>query len=81
MPSLKVLPAENEGTVLAVISIGSPVRGFRPLVAALLVTLKVPNPEMATGSSFFRLSVITWKTASRAFLALSLLKDACSAIF
>lgn len=42
--SLRAFPALNEGVVVAVILISSPVCGFLPVLAALSLVSKVPNP-------------------------------------
>jgi hypothetical protein len=50
--SFKPLPALKTGTFLAAILIASPVWGFLPLRAFLLLTEKVPNPTNVTLSPF-----------------------------
>lgn len=46
-------PALNFATFLALILIAAPVRGFRPILAALLDTENVPKPTRTTLSPFF----------------------------
>lgn len=56
--SLSPLPALNRGTVAALIWIGSPVLGLRPVRAALLLTENVPKPTNVTESPLERDLVI-----------------------
>ena len=77
--SFRPLPALNLGWVDALIVIGSPVRGLRPVDALRFDTEKVPNPTMRTSSPFFKAPPITSKTASTALLASPLLSPAVSA--
>ena len=44
------LPALNAGTFIALICIGSPVFGLRPILAARFLTLKEPKPTNTTES-------------------------------
>lgn len=48
--SFNALPAVNFGALLALIVIGSPVDGLRPVRSARLVTAKLPNPISCTTS-------------------------------
>ena len=66
MASFKALPAVNLGTFFALILISFPVWGLRPVLAARLATLKVPNPAMATVPPFFSALEMVAKTASTA---------------
>lgn len=50
--SLRTEPGLKEGTFAALILIGSPFLGLRPVRAALSLTLKDPNPRMETSSPF-----------------------------
>jgi len=52
--SFNPFPALKTGTFLAAILIASPVWGFLPLRAFLLLTEKVPNPTNVTVSPFLR---------------------------
>ena len=45
----------NFGTLAALILMAAPVRGLRPVRAARLGAVKVPNPVMVTVLPFFRL--------------------------
>lgn len=67
--SFNALPGLNAGTLLAAISISSPVCGLRPLRAARSRTSKLPNPISCTLSPCFKASKIESKTASTAFVA------------
>ena len=64
--SFNALPAVNLGTFFALILISFPVWGLRPVRAARLATLKVPNPTMVTSTHCFSALVIAEKTASTA---------------
>jgi hypothetical protein len=57
------------GTLLAAISISSPVCGLRPLRAARSRTSKLPKPINCTLSPFFNASKMESKTASTALVA------------
>lgn len=48
--SFNALPAVNFGALLALIVIGSPVDGLRPVRSARLATAKLPNPISCTTS-------------------------------
>jgi hypothetical protein len=50
--SFRPLPALNPGTLLALISIASPVLGLRPMRAARAFTVKVPKPTSETDPPF-----------------------------
>src|SRR5699024_6641024 len=67
--SLRALPALNAGTLLAGISISSPVCGLRPLRAARSRTSKVPNPIICTFSLSPSVSMTVSNTASTALPA------------
>lgn len=56
--SFKALPGLNRGTLAALILIVLPVCGLRPVRAARLVILNVPNPIRDTGCFFLRLAVM-----------------------
>jgi len=64
--SFRPLPALNLGWLDAGIWMLSPVRGLRPVVAARLVTLKVPKPTRRTSSPPFKAPAIASKTLSTA---------------
>src|SRR5690554_7188195 len=70
--SLSALPALKLGTLAALISIGSPVCGLRPVRAARSLTVKIPKPTRETVSPFLRLSVTLSIMASSARLAAAL---------
>jgi len=53
------VPALNAGALDALILIGAPVAGLRPLRAARLRTSNVPNPTSATLSPFLSVAVMT----------------------
>src|ERR1700730_6619213 len=61
--SLTALPALNRTTLLAAISMVSPVCGFRPWRAGRDATLKIPRPETRTGSPAKRASRIAFTAA------------------
>src|SRR5690606_16799872 len=67
--SLRPLPALNLGCVDALIVIGSPVRGLRPVEALRLATENVPNPTRRTSSPFDSAVVMVSNTPSTAFVA------------
>src|SRR5947209_7602684 len=72
--SFSTLPGRNFGCELALICIGSPVRGLRPVDAFRRVTEKLPKPTSRTSSPRFRVDVITSSivsTARKASLRLS----------
>src|SRR5690242_16444802 len=77
--SFRPLPALNLGCVEALIVIGSPVRGLRPVEALRLETEKVPNPTRRTSSPFLSAAVIESNTDSTALLASPLLRPDLSA--
>jgi nucleoid DNA-binding protein len=56
---LSTLPGRNFGCELALIWIGSPVRGLRPVDALRRVTEKLPKPTNRTSSPRFKVEVIT----------------------
>src|SRR3546814_11315666 len=62
--SLRPLPALNFGWVDALICIGSPVRGLRPVEALRCEQEKVPKPTRRTSSPFFSAPLIASKTRS-----------------
>ena len=59
-------PALNFGCFEAGICISSPVRGFLPVLAALLATEKLPKPTILTSSPDERADAIDSKTPSTA---------------
>ena len=67
--SLSVLLAENFSDFFAVILTASPVRGLRPVRAALSVHLNEPKPKIATSTPFLRDPAMPSKTASTAWAA------------
>src|SRR3546814_7259570 len=67
--SFRPLPALNLGWVDALIVIGSPVRGLRPVDALRFETEKVPKPTRRTSSPFLSAPEIESNTASTALLA------------
>ena len=74
------LLALNLATFLALILMVSPLKGLRPVRAALLDTEKVPNPTRVSLSPFFKVFVTpSWKE-SRAAAAATLVMPASSAI-
>src|SRR4029078_10367192 len=77
--SLSALPARNLGTFAALILIAAPVRGLRPLRAARLPTVKVPNPTSDTAVFFFRLVLTPPIIASSARVAAAFEMSACLA--
>src|SRR3954452_14352904 len=77
--SLRTLPGRNFGCELALICIGSPVRGLRPVEALRRVTEKLPNPTSRTSSPRFRVDVITSSMVSTARMASLRLSPARSA--
>ena len=70
--SLNFLPAENAGTVLAAILISLPVCGFLPVLAALFLDSKVPNPTKVTLLPFLTevwiVSIVAANTSAATFL-------------
>jgi hypothetical protein len=60
------VPARNLATFLAGILISVPVCGLRPVRAARLVTVNVPNPTKATRSPFLSALVVELMNASSA---------------
>src|SRR5436853_4775740 len=60
------VPARNFATFLAGILISVPVCGLRPVRAARLVTVNVPNPTNATRSPFLSALVVELMNASSA---------------
>src|SRR6185312_1357771 len=66
---LSWLPALNLGTREAAIWTRSPVRGFTPCRAALLLVLNLPNPVNDTSPPPRSVSVIVSMNASTAFAA------------
>src|SRR3546814_4475452 len=77
--SLRPLPALNFGWVDALICIGSPVRGLRPVEALRCEQEKVPKPTRRTSSPFFSAPLIASKTPSTALPASLLLSPVVSA--
>lgn len=69
MVSLKAFPGLNRGTLAALILIGLPVCGLRPMRAARLVILNVPNPIRDTGCFFVRPAVMARNTPLTARVA------------
>src|SRR3954452_19868555 len=67
--SLSTFPGRNLGCELALICIGSPVRGLRPVEALRRVTEKLPKPTNLTSSPRFRVDVITSSIVSTARIA------------
>src|SRR5690606_37120535 len=67
--SFNPLPALNFGWVDALIVIGWPVRGLRPVEALRLATEKVPKPTRRTSSPFDSAPVMVSKTPSTALVA------------
>ena len=67
--SLSCFPARNFGFFDAGISIDSPVRGFLPVFALVLATLKVPKPAILTSPPAFNVSVIISNKLSTALVA------------
>src|SRR5436190_20675717 len=67
--SFSPLPALNLGWLDALIVIGSPVRGLRPVEALRLATENVPNPTRRTSSPLDKVPVIVSKTPSTALVA------------
>ena len=67
--SLSPFPALNLGWLEALIDIGSPVRGLRPVEALRLATEKVPKPTSRTSSPFFKAFEIDSNTLSTALEA------------
>ena len=57
----------------------SPVRGLRPGLAGRFLTEKVPNPAMATASSWARPSPMAVKTALTRLSAAAFDNDDCAA--
>jgi len=79
MASLSAFPALKPGTFEALILIASPVRGLRPVRAALLRTENVPNPTNVTVSPFLRALVTASIAASNALPAAAFDRSAESA--
>src|SRR3546814_15262720 len=77
--SFRPLPGLNFGCTLALIFIGSPVRGLRPVEAFRFVTEKVPNPTRRTSSPRFNAPEIVSKTDSTALPASVRLRPVASA--
>src|SRR5690349_15431693 len=67
--SFRTLPGRNLGCELALICIGSPVRGLRPVEALRRVTEKLPKPTSLTSSPRFRVEVMTSSIVSTARIA------------
>ena len=69
--SLKFLPAEKAGTVLAAIFNSLPVCGFLPVLAALLRASQVPKPTKVTylplATVFWIISKVADKTSEDTF--------------
>lgn len=80
MESFSALPGLNLGTLAALILMALPVRGLRPVRAARLPTLNVPNPIKETLCFFFRLLLIAVKAPSNALLAEAFERSACLAM-
>src|SRR5829696_1201141 len=78
--SLSALPGRNLGTLAALILIAAPVRGLRPLRAALLPTAKVPNPTSETEPPFFKVVLTAPIIDSNARVAAALEMSACFAM-
>lgn len=78
---LKVLPAVNLGTVLAAIFNASPVCGCRPVRAARLVDLNVPNPGSTTVSPLATVATTLSIMAFNALAAVVLVISAWAAIW
>src|SRR3546814_2741721 len=78
--SFRPLPALNLGWVDALIVIGSPVRGLRPVDALRFETEKVPKPTRRTSSPFLSAPEIETNTASTALLASPLPRPDASVI-
>src|SRR5690554_8208653 len=78
--SFSALPALKPGILAALISIGSPVCGLRPVRAARSLTAKVPKPTRTTESPAFRAPVMDSMTASRARPAAALGRSADEAL-
>jgi len=64
--SFKALPGLKVGSVAALIWIGAPVCGLRPVRAARSFTENVPKPTNATDSPLVKVSVIAAIVASNA---------------
>jgi len=79
--SLSALPGRNFGTFAALILISSLVRGLRPVRAARLLTMKVPNPTSVTELPRFKLPRMPATIASRARPAAALEMSACLAMW
>jgi hypothetical protein len=67
--SLSAFPAENLGTLVALIVIASPVLGLRPFLAFLFDILNAPNPTRVTACPFFKADVMEEIVALRALPA------------
>ena len=77
--SLSAFPGLNEGTFDAAIGTLSPVRGLRPVRAARLFVVNVPNPAIPTASSFASASAIASSTVSTVPSATDLVSPILSA--
>ena len=64
--SFSALPGLKLGTLAALISIGCPVCGLRPVLAARSLTENTPKPTKETSPPFFNSAVIVSTTASKA---------------
>src|SRR3954467_13056 len=78
--SLSALPGRNLGTLAALILIVAPVRGFRPLRAALFPTANVPKPTSETEPPFFSVVFTAPIIDSSARVAAALEMSACLAM-
>src|SRR3546814_19086658 len=76
--SLRPLPALNFGWVDALICIGSPVRGLRPVEALRCEQEKVPTPTRRTSPPFSSPPLLASQTPSTALPASPLLTPAVS---
>ena len=70
--SFKFFPGLNFGTFAAGIFISTPVRGFRPVLGFLSVTVKVPNPVNITDFPDLSSSEATIQYTFQGFLGVSL---------
>ena len=70
--SFKILPALNLGVLQAAILISLPVDGLRPLRAARLATLNVPQPVNCKESPFFKVLIVTSWLAATTLLTIAL---------
>jgi hypothetical protein len=78
--SFNALPAVNFGALFALIVIGSPVDGLRPVRSARLATVKLPNPISCTVSPPARARVRVSSAESSARPASALLRLVSAAI-